>query len=68
MKTVPDVYTLRVERTSTRLAGLVLRGGSWANNDNNVRAANRNNNNPNNFNNNIGFRVVVGVVHILLNL
>jgi len=45
----------------------VLRGGSWINNDNNLRAANRNNNNPNNFNNNIGFRVVYGFTHILLN-
>jgi len=36
----------------------VLRGGSFNNNDNNVRAANRNRNNPNNRNNNIGFRVV----------
>jgi len=34
----------------------VLRGGSWNNNDNNVRSANRNNNNPDNFNNNVGFR------------
>ena len=35
-----------------------LRGGSWNNNDNNMRVANRNNNNPNNSNNNIGFRCV----------
>jgi len=34
----------------------VLRGGSWNNNDNNLRVANRNNNNPTNRNNNIGFR------------
>ncbi|GIK56245.1 MAG: SUMF1/EgtB/PvdO family nonheme iron enzyme [Chloroflexi bacterium] len=34
----------------------VLRGGSWNNNDNNVRAANRNNNDPTNRNNNVGFR------------
>jgi formylglycine-generating enzyme required for sulfatase activity len=34
----------------------VLRGGSWNNNWNNARAANRNNNNPTNRNNNIGFR------------
>jgi hypothetical protein len=34
----------------------VLRGGSWNNNANNVRSANRNNNNPGNDNNNIGFR------------
>ncbi|MCB9503790.1 MAG: SUMF1/EgtB/PvdO family nonheme iron enzyme [Deferribacteres bacterium] len=36
----------------------VVRGGSWNNNPNNVRAANRNNNNPENRNNNIGFRLV----------
>jgi hypothetical protein len=34
-----------------------LRGGSWNNNANNVRAAYRNNNHPDNRNNN-GFRVV----------
>lgn len=34
----------------------VLRGGSWNNNDNNVRAANRNRNEPTNENNNLGFR------------
>ncbi|MBT3314551.1 MAG: SUMF1/EgtB/PvdO family nonheme iron enzyme [Anaerolineae bacterium] len=34
----------------------VLRGGSWNNNENNLRSANRNNNNPTNTNNNIGFR------------
>ncbi|MBL7803678.1 MAG: SUMF1/EgtB/PvdO family nonheme iron enzyme [Saprospiraceae bacterium] len=34
----------------------VLRGGSWNNNDNNCRAANRNRNNRNNRNNNNGFR------------
>ena len=37
----------------------VLRGGSWNNNEENVRAANRNNNQPDNRNNNIGFRCVV---------
>lgn len=35
----------------------VLRGGSWNNNANNCRSANRNNNNPDNYNNNNGFRV-----------
>jgi len=34
----------------------VLRGGSFNNNTNNLRGANRNRNNPNNENNNIGFR------------
>jgi hypothetical protein len=39
-------------RTQSR----VLRGGSWNNNPNNLRCANRNNNEPTNRNNNIGFR------------
>jgi hypothetical protein len=39
----------------------VLRGGSWNNNPENCRSANRNNNNPDNDNNNNGFRVVCGV-------
>lgn len=37
----------------------VLRGGSFNNNPNNIRATNRNNNEPDNRNNNIGFRCVV---------
>ncbi|WP_201778658.1 SUMF1/EgtB/PvdO family nonheme iron enzyme [Levilinea saccharolytica] len=32
------------------------RGGSWNNESNNIRTANRNRNNPDNRNNNIGFR------------
>jgi hypothetical protein len=36
----------------------VLRGGSWNNNLDNSRAANRNNNAPDNRNDNNGFRVV----------
>ncbi|MEW5939260.1 MAG: SUMF1/EgtB/PvdO family nonheme iron enzyme [Chloroflexota bacterium] len=36
--------------------GRALRGGSWNNNDNNVRSSNRNRNTPDNINNNIGFR------------
>jgi hypothetical protein len=36
----------------------VLRGGSWNNNRNNARCAYRNRNEPDNWNNNIGFRVV----------
>ncbi|MBN1998917.1 SUMF1/EgtB/PvdO family nonheme iron enzyme [candidate division KSB1 bacterium] len=35
-----------------------LRGGSWYNNADNLRCSARNNNNPDNYNNNIGFRVV----------
>jgi hypothetical protein len=38
---------------------LRLRGGSWINQSNNCRSANRNNNEPDDRNNNIGFRVVV---------
>lgn len=33
-----------------------VRGGSWNNNRNNVRCANRNRNTPHNRNNNVGFR------------
>ncbi|KAA0230092.1 hypothetical protein EDS67_08620 [candidate division KSB1 bacterium] len=36
----------------------VLRGGSWNNNAQNCRSANRNWNSPDNRNNNIGFRLV----------
>ncbi|MCP4211777.1 MAG: SUMF1/EgtB/PvdO family nonheme iron enzyme [Halieaceae bacterium] len=36
----------------------VLRGGSFNNNDRNVRCAYRNNRHPHNRNNNVGFRVV----------
>ena len=35
-----------------------VRGGSWNNNHRNARCAYRNRNVPDNFNNNIGFRVV----------
>ncbi|MFS0518787.1 SUMF1/EgtB/PvdO family nonheme iron enzyme [Nostoc sp. UIC 10607] len=38
----------------------MLRGGSWNNNPENCRSANRNRNNPDNDNNNNGFRVVCG--------
>jgi hypothetical protein len=36
--------------------GSVVRGGTWNNNSNNLRVANRNRNDPTNNNNNIGFR------------
>ncbi|MBK9459295.1 MAG: SUMF1/EgtB/PvdO family nonheme iron enzyme [Sphingobacteriales bacterium] len=39
-------------------ANRVLRGGSWNNNAQNCRTANRNNNTPSNRNNNNGFRLV----------
>ena len=47
------------ERERKRAVGSFrgLRGGSWNNNENNLRSSNRNNNNPDNENNNIGFRV-----------
>jgi formylglycine-generating enzyme required for sulfatase activity len=35
----------------------VIRGGSWNNKPENLRASNRNRNNPDNRNNNIGFRL-----------
>jgi len=35
----------------------VIRGGSWNNNAENCRSANRNRNPPENRNNNLGFRV-----------
>ncbi|UCE08083.1 MAG: SUMF1/EgtB/PvdO family nonheme iron enzyme [bacterium] len=35
-----------------------MRGGSWNNESNNLRCANRNRNNPRNRNNNVGFRCV----------
>ena len=43
---------------NTEGSNRVIRGGSWNNNAENCRVANRNNNNPDNRNNNIGFRVV----------
>ncbi|MBF0503161.1 MAG: SUMF1/EgtB/PvdO family nonheme iron enzyme [Candidatus Riflebacteria bacterium] len=36
----------------------VYRGGSWNNNANNCRSANRNRNNPTNHRNNLGFRLL----------
>lgn len=44
---------------------MVLRGGSWINNQRNARCAVRNRNIPDNFNNNIGFRVVVSIVFVV---
>ncbi|MGK7954358.1 MAG: SUMF1/EgtB/PvdO family nonheme iron enzyme [Crocosphaera sp.] len=42
------------------------RGGSWNNQPNNCRCANRNNNNPRDNNNNVGFRVVCAPPSTLL--
>ncbi|WHZ13915.1 MAG: Nitrite reductase accessory protein NirV [Nitrospira sp.] len=36
----------------------MIRGGSWNNKPENLRASNRNRNNPDNRNNNLGFRLV----------
>lgn len=38
-----------------------MRGGSWNNEQRNARCAYRNRNHPDNFNNNLGFRVVVSI-------
>ena len=46
-------------------ASRVLRGGSWDNNTQNLRAAHRNDNPPDERNNNIGFRVC-RVAHIVI--
>jgi hypothetical protein len=40
------------------LSQKTLRGGAWNNNQRNARVSSRNRNQPDNFNNNIGFRVV----------
>jgi len=48
---------------SKRGVNRVKRGGSWNNNAQNCRSANRSNNNPSNRNNNIGFRLVVSPAH-----
>jgi hypothetical protein len=44
--------------------GQVMRGGSWNNNQDNARCANRNRNHPHNRNNNIGFRVAESVCRV----
>ena len=41
----------------------VLRGGSWNNNPNNLRSANRNNNTTGNRNNNNGFRLASTLIN-----
>jgi hypothetical protein len=43
------------------LTPLVVRGGSWNNNQRRSRCAVRNRNQPENFNNNVGFRVVLSI-------
>lgn len=51
-------YSSANRRCRDRLSRRVLRGGSFNNNQNNVRCAARNRNNPHNRNNNVGFRYV----------
>jgi len=46
---------IRVKTVSA--SNRVKRGGSWNNNAENCRVANRNNNDPDNSNNNIGLRI-----------
>jgi hypothetical protein len=43
----------------------LLRGGSWINNNDNLRVSYRNNNNPDNHNNTYGFRLLA--LHISRN-
>ena len=45
-----------------------MRGGSWNNHRDNARCAYRNRNQPDNRNNNLGFRVVLRLAHVLLTL
>ena len=42
-----------------------LRGGAWNNNQRNARVSYRNNNHPDNYNNNVGMRVVCAQTFIL---
>ncbi len=53
----PVEYDLRVRGATNAGSSRGLRGGSWNNNENNLRSSNRNNNDPTNENNNVGFRV-----------
>ncbi|MEA1969485.1 MAG: SUMF1/EgtB/PvdO family nonheme iron enzyme [Thermodesulfobacteriota bacterium] len=50
------IFSIRV--TTVSGSNRVKRGGSWNNNAQNCRSANRNNNSPDNRNNNIGFRLL----------
>lgn len=45
------------KRASIEGSNRVIRGGSWNENAENCRTANRNRNNPDNRNNNVGFRL-----------
>ncbi|MCB0290739.1 MAG: SUMF1/EgtB/PvdO family nonheme iron enzyme [Calditrichaeota bacterium] len=54
----PLWQTYSTKRASIVGSNRVLRGGSWNNNAQNCRSANRNSNHPANRNHNIGFRLV----------
>ena len=57
--TSSDADTMaRRKRACIEGSNRVIRGGSWNNNPENCRVANRNRNNPDNRNNNNGFRLV----------
>lgn len=55
--------SLMREFCGDRLVRRVVRGGSFINNDDNVRCAYRNRNPPGARNNNVGFRVVAHGLH-----
>lgn len=52
-------YVWKIQVNCRKGANRVLRGGSWNNNPQNCRVANRNNNGPANRNNNVGFRLAL---------
>ncbi|MEQ1747468.1 MAG: SUMF1/EgtB/PvdO family nonheme iron enzyme [Saprospiraceae bacterium] len=52
-----DTFAQRIKVNPRKGSNRVLRGGSWINNPQNCRVANRNNNDPTNRNNKIGFRL-----------
>ncbi|MBP8019142.1 MAG: SUMF1/EgtB/PvdO family nonheme iron enzyme [Hylemonella sp.] len=51
----------RLKSSATEAPTHTLRGGSWNNNPDNARCSYRNRNQPDNWNNNIGFRVVLSI-------
>jgi hypothetical protein len=52
---------LKVPKRGRAIVTRVVRGGSWNNNQRNARCAYRNRNIPDNYNNNLGFRVVMSI-------
>ena len=53
----PQEFLYLRYRSKAEGSNRVYRGGSWNNNADNCRVANRNNNHPGNRNNNLGFRL-----------